>query len=86
MLDDKELYEIEQRATKATKGPWFCADMRRDLGELHIKDIDSELFIVYCSDDKPEQDTWDGDFVAHAREDVPKLIAEIKRLRRLFNQ
>jgi len=81
------LAEIEERAKKATIGPWDVSDT-------------SELRVTWRPDHDHEfQDKnapichmrWvsgmgftlvneDADFIAHSREDIPALIAEVHRL------
>jgi len=126
-MTDKELDEIEQRADRATPGPWYwregkhTADKKTsDAGGLHTKtsvesftpdgrrfDNDNvifpaakvggepywvEKFSHATKSGKPTLSLaldcfgkdYDKEFIAHAREDVPALIAEIHRLRKLF--
>ena len=65
---------IEARANAATPGPWSEAWD----GEIHATSDDWELVLrVPEGDDRPA----DCAFVANAREDVPALIAEVRRLR-----
>ena len=74
-LSDERLAEIEARAAAATPGPWE-AD-----GEPNNR-------IVWCG---PEdrvcfmtsngRGVENGDFIAHARDDIPALLAELKELR-----
>lgn len=71
MADDR-LTEIAARAAAATPGPWL---QRPDAGI--VADADDHPLAVFgtsgphCADAK---------FVAHAREDVRWLLAEVKRL------
>lgn len=69
-MTDEELAAIRARAEAATPGPW--APFGKQV-------IDSnQLFVLQGLGDHVYQD---ADFIAHAREDIPKLLAEIKRLR-----
>lgn len=68
MITDDELQAMKERAEKATPGPW-----------THGRD--------YVRTDAPNQGIGtmhclpkDAPFIAHARDDVPKLIAEVERL------
>jgi hypothetical protein len=84
-ISDTELRAMQQRADAASKGPWRSI----------IEDRDHECgsdFIQSGSDDEREDDMYvsrdttrasdaDLDFIAAARQDVPRLIAEVKRLR-----
>jgi hypothetical protein len=80
-MTPKQLTEIESRANAATAGPWESENT--DYYELifspHAKigstDWDEE------NDVDGEQCAANGDFIAHARADVPALIAEVRRLR-----
>jgi len=69
MLTPERLRAIKERCERATPGPWWWDD-RGD---------------VYGSKDG---NTWiagfrrelDAEFAAHARDDVPALVAEVERL------
>jgi hypothetical protein len=70
MLTKSRLDEIDARAGKATPGPW------RESGSCIIQT------------DHVTRDVWeipqcksDTLFIAHARDDVPALVAEVRRLR-----
>ena len=87
-MTDSEIKEIEDRCKLATPGPWKSIVEGRD-----IESADS--FIMTGISDG--EDIWsskrgadiyltgattaDQDFIAYARQDIPKLIAEIKRLK-----
>lgn len=85
MTDDK-LAAIEQRVQAATPGPWHAPG----LGEVHT-DHDAGVFIRRDEDGEGDPivadfcsyPNWEGnaEFIAHAREDVPALLAEVRRLR-----
>jgi hypothetical protein len=68
---------IEARANAATPGPWWAEEHR------HTITGDAE-WVVWMREDKMSDNTIlgeeDAEFIAHAREDVPKLIAEVRRL------
>ena len=81
-MTPEELDHIEQRAEKATKGPW-----------------DADTFAVYAAGDRydcvihtgsgrshPDQNIANALFAAAARTDIPKLVAEVKRLRGLLEE
>ena len=81
-----ELEEINARCEAASVGPWVSYIEGRDhtsgssfimTGEGENRGNDIELSGA-TSDDQ--------DFIAHARQDVPRLIEEIKRLRRIIAQ
>jgi len=73
---ERDLAEIEERANAATPGPWewYPADREIWSGPTEIvKSYDDAWQIVI--------DDEDADFIAHSRQDVPELIAEVRRLR-----
>lgn len=80
-LTDEELTQIKERAEKATKGPWdvdvpvdYCTNCKN---EYEI--VQSELFLAPIVAEL--RNIEDAEFIAHAREDIPKLIVEIEELR-----
>lgn len=79
-----DLEPIQARCEAATPGPW---------GYHHEV---NEVYSEQCDDESSFQMAWfaygtvyrrmkrrehDGNFIAHAREDIPALIAEVERLR-----
>ncbi|MFJ3563248.1 hypothetical protein [Streptomyces diastaticus] len=78
-LSPEYLAEIAARAEAATAGPW-CADGAEIYqGDEYV----SYAFWVgeTCRADEADGGTVDATFVAHARTDVPALLAEVERLR-----
>lgn len=75
VMTPERLAEILERAEAATPGPWRI-DGRRVVYE---RDGWSEMVtpILHVS--------ADATFIAHARTDVPELVAEIERLRELYS-
>ena len=71
MLD---LEPIKARCEQATKGPWFQ-------GPHYRADVDSPFGCIRACCWSGPQAIADAEFIAHAREDVPALIAEVERLR-----
>lgn len=75
-VTDLDIDAIEERANAATPGPWETA---YDTGEsIHAEPTlyapgNVEIAATFRADDDR--------FIAHAREDVPALIAEVRRLR-----
>lgn len=73
-MTDAQLKAIEERAEKATPGPWGVNGQRGDAywyGYVHAGDT-------------PIDDVFreeNAAFIAHSREDVPALVAEVRRLR-----
>jgi hypothetical protein len=82
-LTDTELEQIQSRCDAATPGPWKSYVEGRDhtsgssfimTGDRSARGKDIELSGATITDQ---------DFIAHARQDIPNLINEIKRLRLL---
>ncbi len=90
-LTDSELEAIEARAAAALPGPWraFIEGRNHDSGSDFIQTggVDDSAPDIYVTlsyhgsepEDVPQPADWD--FIAHAREDVPRLVAEVRRLR-----
>lgn len=77
-ITDKRLTEIRARTEAATDGPW-AVDGPAQCGP-------GDTLTVYPAEDGGAlayvQPSWDdAEFIAHAREDIPALLAEIDRLR-----
>lgn len=75
--DGGRLAEIEARVKAATEGPWEYG--KRPDGSVWLSTGNPERGQHYQGD-------WEGfdadaAFIAHARTDVPYLLAEVKRLR-----
>ena len=80
-----ELDAMQQRADAASKGPWrsFIEDRDHECGSdfIQIGGDDDREDDMYVSRDTARASDEDLDFIAAARQDVPRLIAEVKRLR-----
>ncbi|WP_427110869.1 hypothetical protein [Lysinibacillus xylanilyticus] len=67
-MNAEQLNAIKERVAKVTPGPWCVG------GAIDIHDACGEEVAA----------VWDGgpdiEFIAHAREDVPALVAEVERL------
>jgi hypothetical protein len=76
-MDEKQLQEIEARIEKATPGPW-----RYDPNAFYEIDGPGEYSgIAQLAYGRYEvEDYANGKFIAHARQDVPDLVAELRRL------
>jgi hypothetical protein len=72
-MTDEELKVIRERCEKATPGPW-----RADGRYIETIEGAEEEMAIY---DEGGHDELDAEFIAHAREDVPRLLEEIERLR-----
>ena len=82
-LSDAELSELERLASQASPMPWVASVEGRDhtsgddvilIGEPREEDM-------YVTRDTRPSSAADLDFIAAARNLVPRLIAEIKRAR-----
>lgn len=88
-MTDQELWEISNRAERATRGPWkSCIEGRDHLSGDNfimtgIKEGDNiwsqhrgtDIYLSGTTND-------DQDFIANSRQDIPRLIDEIFRLRK----
>lgn len=79
--------EIEAREKLATTGPWYVeySDDPEEPGcvfGIHSPAEDAQ--IVKTDTGVYPPDFADAEFIAHAREDVPRLVAEVRRLRALL--
>ncbi len=91
-LTDQELSDIEARAEKATPGPW-TADPPDEI-ELQIDPGTTECWGIRCPAGSvvvtdsgcypPDMPT--AQFIAAAREDVPRLVAEVRRLSKVVRE
>ena len=77
-LDPGELLAICRRAERATAGPWkfWLEGRNHEGGDDFLQTAGEDLYVTGATVD-------DRDCIANARQDVPKLIAEIERLQRL---
>lgn len=90
LLDD-DLTAIEARAHAATPGPWEAFVEGRDHlgGDDFIRtggfdDSAPDLYVSLAYSHTPgvtPAGANDLDFIASARQDIPRLVAEIRRLR-----
>lgn len=80
-----ELQAIKARAEAATPGPWttesYGNDGRDDVEIQHVRGSNGRTVVttdcnVYTTDE-------DATFIAHARTDVPALVAEVERLQKV---
>ena len=77
-MTDEELDEIEKRANAATPGPWYSG--RDPSNDEIIYDFDPWTDANACQIGEIRH-IEDIDFISHAREDVPSLIAEVRQLK-----
>lgn len=73
------IYDIKVRAAKASKGPWSWQQNRHpNCNGTPWGWIEGPAGNMCWSG---VQSRVDADFIAHARQDIPNLIAEVERLR-----
>lgn len=73
-LTTQEIEAIRKRAGKATEGPWLHAGGKfgEPLVTSYRDGINITEEVIY---------DFDAEFIANAREDIPKLLAEVERLK-----
>jgi len=81
MISEEDLREIEKRCSNTQKGPWKAYIEGRDhtsgsnfimTGDGEDRGEDIEMYGATLAD---------FDFIANAKQDIPKLLDEIKRLK-----
>lgn len=84
MISDEELNLIKARCDKTTMGPWISYVEGREhtsganfimTGKGNCRGEDIELIGATIEDQ---------DFIAHAKQDIPRLLGEIERLKKLL--
>ena len=77
-LSDSDISAIKTRYEQATSGPWESFVEGRDHmgGDSFIRTGGDDIYLTGAT-------VSDQDFIAHARQDIPRLIAEIERLKKL---
>jgi hypothetical protein len=75
-LTDLELEAIRARWTMTTPGPWksFVESREKISGSSFIMTGGEDLYLSGATED-------DQDFIASAHQDIPRLLAEIERLK-----
>lgn len=85
MLTKEQLDAIKARVEKATAGPWNAYTMA---GEYNVEVLGGKDIFISASNGFGhwiEVSKEDAEFTAHARQDVPALIAEVERLQMLYS-
>ena len=72
-LTDERIAEVEARCSNATPGPWASYE--------YMVLNTSEYSIVVCDSGENGESEKDAEFIAHARTDIPDLLAEVKALK-----
>lgn len=69
-MTDEQLAAIEQRVQAASPGPWTA--------NVYSLEVNGPEMTIY---DEGGHEQGDQQFIAHAREDVPALLAEVRLMR-----
>ncbi|MCW5716728.1 MAG: hypothetical protein KIS68_02740 [Bauldia sp.] len=79
-ISPEELAAIRRRCDEATPGPWASWVEGRDHwgGDDIIQTAGEDIYPYGAT-------VADKDFIAHARQDIPRLLAEIERLTALLS-
>lgn len=80
-MTPKRVEGIRARAEAATPGPWCTDSWEIYQGTEYVPGVSLWIGETCRGTGSPEQDRADAEFVAHAREDVPALLAEVQRLK-----
>lgn len=72
---------IRARAEAATPGPWKLWGMTVMTDRAGTGNVDDADDIAFTTDPDRGTRTFNASFIAHAREDVPALLAEVEALR-----
>jgi hypothetical protein len=82
-----DLDAIRQREQAATEGPWIHTGRNHiSTPDIHVDEANwggegLNGYRLVCDGDEGAWRAADAEFIAHAREDIPALLAEIDRLR-----
>lgn len=81
LMTEQQLAEIRVRCQNATPGPWTAFVEGGDHlgGDSIIRTQGDDIFLGRVG-------SHDADFIAHAREDVQKLLADIEHLKGLLSK
>jgi hypothetical protein len=91
-MSEEELKLIENRCNSATKGPWksFIEDRDHESGDGFIMTGVEDSTNIWT--DTRGEDIYisggtlaDQDFIANARQDIPKLIEVVRELKKALN-
>ncbi|QDX94342.1 hypothetical protein EEL30_19880 [Brevibacillus laterosporus] len=79
MMTEEEMQEIRERAKKATKGSWKW----QEYYDCSLSNSEGNVIVTVVGDDMSYVKVLrneDAEFIAHAREDIPKLLETIEKL------
>jgi hypothetical protein len=79
-LSSEDIAEIKERYTRATPGPWksYVESREKFSGSDFIMTEGEDIYLLGAT-------VADQDFIAHSRQDVPTLVAEVERLRKMLS-
>lgn len=80
-MSAQELAEIEASLNTATPQEWEAVRKANYEWQVIHREADHYEVICQCSDGTADQNEANAAFIAQARQAVPALMAEIKRLR-----
>ena len=81
-LTDAELKAIDARCKAATEGPWAWSGRKvDDEGYVYIPQGSHLAGTLIVLDDNYEECDKDCEFIAHARTDVERLVADLQAMR-----
>ncbi len=91
-----QLFKIKRRAARATEGPWrfYNQPLRRQISnrriiEVQCNDWEGGPVVQWSgfddSDRTMKQHCANAMFIAHARRDIPDLVAEVERLQAMID-
>lgn len=90
-LTEQELVAIESRCSHATPAPWtsYWEGRDHDSGDSfimqHLDGQQRDLYLTFDYSPRSQaRNLADQDFIAHAREDLPRVLAEVRRLKKLI--
>ncbi|WP_421725382.1 hypothetical protein [Bauldia sp.] len=80
-MTKEDVGRIMARAMRATAGPWssFVESREGFSGSDFIRTGGEDIYLTGAT-------VADQDFIAHARQDIPRLVTEVERLRELLNR
>lgn len=78
-MTDDELDAIELRALAAAREPWHVEYLG---GHGYPQRITNNAAVLVATTYEGTRPAGNAEFIAHARTDVPRLLAEVRRLRR----
>jgi len=85
MLTDAELDAIEARANAATAGEWCPCAEGDHCSAVTAGHVVISLAVTKGTVHANARTRSDGEFIANAREDVPALVREVRRLKNLVD-